>query len=92
MEPKETKAIFNRNLRLAMTLRDCSLYIRVGYASSGVDPSTIECKLGDLDFKSADKMDDWEDKENGLLKAAAYTRKIDEDLGCLVAKSSGTKK
>jgi inositol-pentakisphosphate 2-kinase len=92
MEPKETKAIFSRNLRLAMTLRDCSLYIRVGYTSSGVDPSTIDCKLGDLDFKSADKMDDWEDKENGLLKATAYTRKIDEDLGCLVAKSLGTKK
>jgi inositol-pentakisphosphate 2-kinase len=86
VKPKDVEAIFDHNLRLAMTLRDCSLYIRVGYTPSGVDTSTIDCKLGDLDFKSADKMDDWADKETWLLKAAAYTRETDEDLGCFFTK------
>jgi inositol-pentakisphosphate 2-kinase len=88
---KDMEAIYDYNLRLAMTLRDCSLYIRVGYSSFGADSVTTDCKLGDLDFKSADKMHDWADKEFALLKAAAYTREIHEDLGCMVAKSRLTK-
>jgi inositol-pentakisphosphate 2-kinase len=84
VKSKDVEALFDHNLRLAMTLRDCSLYIRVGYTSSGVDASTIDCKLGDLDFKSADKMDDWANKEKELLKSAAYIRKADKELDCLL--------
>jgi inositol-pentakisphosphate 2-kinase len=81
---QEVRDAFDRNLRLAMTLRDCSLFIRMKYSSAGADASTIECKLGDLDFKSADKMDDWLEKETELLKSNAYTRELKEDLGCLI--------
>lgn len=84
--PEEIRDIRDRNLRLAMTLRDCSLYIRIRYASSQVDPSSLECKLGDLDFKSHDKMDDWADKERELLEQGAYTRRS-ADLNCQLAKS-----
>jgi len=83
MYPKST---FDRNLRLAMTLRDCSLYITAHYAAVGTDTVEVDSKLGDLDFKSADKMDDWLSKEELLLRDAAYTRRIDEEFGCLIAK------
>ncbi|KAH8726536.1 inositol-pentakisphosphate 2-kinase-domain-containing protein [Phaeosphaeriaceae sp. PMI808] len=79
-----TRALFESNLRLAMTLRDCSLYIKVKYSSSGVENFKLDCKLGDLDFKSADKLDDWADKESQLLADEAYTRKIDADFGCII--------
>jgi inositol-pentakisphosphate 2-kinase len=81
---QEIRDACDHNLRLAMTLRDCSLYMRIRYTSSGVDPSNIECKLGDLDFKSVDKMDDWADKERELLDSGAYTRQITEDIDCLI--------
>ncbi|KAK7191988.1 hypothetical protein DPSP01_003860 [Paraphaeosphaeria sporulosa] len=56
-------------LRLAMTLRDCSLFIRIPWA----DPNApIEAKLGDLDFKSRGKKQDWSMKEEGLLHGGWY--------------------
>jgi inositol-pentakisphosphate 2-kinase len=66
--PRDT---FDHNLRLAMTLRDCSMYINIRYEN--VDALEVVCKLGDLDFKSADKMDDWAGKERELLASDAYT-------------------
>ncbi|KAF1919390.1 inositol-pentakisphosphate 2-kinase-domain-containing protein [Ampelomyces quisqualis] len=81
---QETRHAFDHNLRLAMTLRDCSLYLRIGYNSSGVIPGTIDCKLGDLDFKSADKIEDWAIKERELLESGAYTRRTNDDPGCLI--------
>lgn len=66
-----SKDVFDHNLRLAMTLRDCSMYINVRYQN--VDAPEIICKLGDLDFKSADKMEDWAEKEQELLASGAYT-------------------
>jgi inositol-pentakisphosphate 2-kinase len=82
---QEIRDVFDSNLRLAMTLRDCSLFIRIQYNSAGADASSIECKLGDLDFKSADKIDDWLEKENELLKSDAYTRGVAADLGCRIS-------
>ena len=68
---------YERNLRLAMTLRDCSMFIKAVYRTrspkSSLDKPMIDCKLGDLDFKSIDKKEDWWTKENGLLVADAYT-------------------
>jgi inositol-pentakisphosphate 2-kinase len=75
---------FDHNLRLAMTLRDCSMYITAHYTASGNDTVVVDSKLGDLDFKSADKIDDWMSKEKELLEAGAYTRTVDPDLGCLL--------
>ncbi|KAH5361145.1 inositol-pentakisphosphate 2-kinase [Parastagonospora nodorum] len=83
-QKKELHNMFEHNVRLAMTLRDCSLYIRIAYSKDGAVPSSIECKLGDLDFKSADKMDDWAAKETELIESGSYTREIKEDLGCLI--------
>jgi inositol-pentakisphosphate 2-kinase len=64
-------ASFDYNLRLAMTLRDCSLFIKIAYNTA--DVVGIESKLGDLDFKSAEKIVDWMDKERQLLQDGAYT-------------------
>lgn len=63
-------------LPIAMTLRDCSLYIRAVYNRSGSASSQrplIEAKLGDLDFKSPAKRKDWEAKEQRLRKEGWYT-------------------
>lgn len=84
---KELYSLFEHNLRLAMTLRDCSMFIRVGYSKDGVDPKSIDCKLGDLDFKSADKMDDWAAKETELLEKDAYTREEEDGPDCFHARS-----
>jgi inositol-pentakisphosphate 2-kinase len=77
------KSQYERNLRLAMTLRDCSMFIKAVYRTRSPDLSLdqpiIDCKLGDLDFKSIDKRDDWWTKENGLLVAGAYTLRAKDD-------------
>ncbi|KAI2481898.1 inositol-pentakisphosphate 2-kinase [Pyrenophora tritici-repentis] len=66
-------ALFEHNLRLAMTLRDCSLFIKMSYSPKGL--VSIESKLGDLDFKSAVKMVDWSEKERQLLDEGSYVVK-----------------
>lgn len=69
-------------LRLAMTLRDCSLFIKVPYA----DPTApVEAKLGDLDFKSHGKIDDWVAKERTLLDGGWYMTKTEGLEGCAIA-------
>ncbi|KAF2727338.1 hypothetical protein EJ04DRAFT_517304 [Polyplosphaeria fusca] len=70
-----TNESLDRDLRLAMTLRDCSLYVRVHYEGENV--VKVESKLGDLDFKSANKMDDWWLKEQQLINGEWY-KKIGE--------------
>jgi inositol-pentakisphosphate 2-kinase len=84
------KDTFDRNLRLAMTLRDCSMYITARYVSATKDRYgncpvvfDVDSKLGDLDFKSADKISDWLAKEKELLDCEAYTKDVREDLGCV---------
>lgn len=91
----ELTATFDRNLRLAMTLRDCSVFLNVSYTADPEHPARlttkIECKLGDLDFKSIDKLNDWAEKENALLESGAYTKATDYDLGCLLSLRNGQK-
>lgn len=72
----------NFDLRAAMTLRDCSLFIKVEYDHITGTPSAITAKLGDLDFKSAEKTADWADKELRLLSDGMYTRDLRDDFGC----------
>ncbi|KAJ4356658.1 Inositol-pentakisphosphate 2-kinase [Didymosphaeria variabile] len=69
-------------LRLAMTLRDCSLFIRIPWADQ---TAPIEAKLGDLDFKSAGKMGDWTEKEEGLLHGGWYVDLESEMEECWIA-------
>ena len=90
--PKENpNATFDRNLRLAMTLRDCSLFLTVTYNGGLEDfgPVTVTSVLGDLDFKSADKIDDWLSKEKELESINAYTKKVEGNLGCVLNKTKG---
>ncbi|KAL1606334.1 Inositol-pentakisphosphate 2-kinase [Paraconiothyrium brasiliense] len=69
-------------LRLAMTLRDCSLFIRIPWADQ---TAPIEAKLGDLDFKSAGKMGDWLEKEEGLVHGGWYVDLKSEMEECWIA-------
>jgi inositol-pentakisphosphate 2-kinase len=78
--PQLDSVSFDHNLRLAMTLRDCSLFIKISYNTAGV--TGIESKLGDLDFKSAEKIVDWMDKEEQLLRNGSYTVGVKEGPAC----------
>ncbi|ORY12951.1 inositol-pentakisphosphate 2-kinase [Clohesyomyces aquaticus] len=80
------------NLRLAMTLRDCSLFVTARWhdksnsnSSEATPPPTptpgsksgtltveVESKLGDLDFKSPEKLEDWKEKERELVSQGWY--------------------
>ncbi|SMR50405.1 unnamed protein product [Zymoseptoria tritici ST99CH_3D1] len=54
------------NLCKAMTLRDCSLFVRRL-------KSTIEAKLGDLDLKQPEKIKKWKKVERDLIDGGWYT-------------------
>lgn len=49
----------------AMTLRDCTLFVRAG-------PAGIEARLGDLDFKQPEKLARWRDVERKLIDEGWY--------------------
>ncbi|KAF2847418.1 hypothetical protein T440DRAFT_197014 [Plenodomus tracheiphilus IPT5] len=87
-DPTETQNEINLNLRAAMTLRDCSLFIKVEYDPTTGTPQKITSKLGDLDFKSAEKTTDWAHKEKRLKKEHAYTKTLQDDFGCWVPRMS----
>lgn len=78
---------FDHNLRLAMTLRDCSLFLNVSYNKTN-EPNSINIisKLADLDFKSAEKIPDWAEKEGILHKEGMYTKKSKDDVDCWLAR------
>ena len=66
---------------LAMTLRDCSLYVQVHWSEDG----TIESRLGDLDPKVAKggKLEQWRETERTLIKENWY---CGEDKTCLLSR------
>ncbi|KAF2179343.1 hypothetical protein K469DRAFT_716345 [Zopfia rhizophila CBS 207.26] len=74
-------------LRLAMTLRDCSMFVKVYYSRQTI---AVESKLGDLDFKSVEKVPGWIEKEKRLVEGGFYMGK-EGDAGmnasecCLIA-------
>ena len=73
------KSLPDHSRRMAMTLRDCSMYIRVWPKPE--DPKEerkIECFLGDLDFKHEDKLPDWRRKERDLRTRGWFTGKENE--------------
>lgn len=74
---------FVYDLRLAMTLRDCSLFVVVP-----VRDGEITSKLADLDFKSAEKVDDWREKEAALVDGGWYTKDPEAHDVCLLALGS----
>lgn len=68
------------DLRLAMTLRDCSLFVVVPLYNDDVTS-----KLADLDFKSAEKIDDWREKEAILVDEGWYVKDPEAHDVCLLA-------
>ncbi|KAL0931912.1 inositol-pentakisphosphate 2-kinase [Colletotrichum truncatum] len=67
--------IDDANFCMAMTLRDCSLFVRYCEGQDGkVVKESFEAKLADLDWKNAAwKFDDWQDKERALVEEGWYT-------------------
>lgn len=80
MHPKD---VFDRNSRLAMTLRDCSWFIMIPFAAN----TPITSKLGDLDFKSGEKLTDWADKEVMLLQSEMYTKDAADSPECWLGRT-----
>jgi inositol-pentakisphosphate 2-kinase len=79
---------FVHNLRLAMTLRDCSMFIVVPYTSDGGSLPPIVSKLADLDFKSAGKISDWAEKETDLIDGEWYTKDPEKHNVCWLLKQA----
>ncbi|KAH6643702.1 inositol-pentakisphosphate 2-kinase-domain-containing protein [Boeremia exigua] len=71
---------FVYDIRLAMTLRDCSLFVVVPLSGG-----EITSKLADLDFKSAEKIDDWREKEATLVDEGWYVKSPEAHDVCLLA-------
>lgn len=65
------------DLAKAMTLRDCTLFLRLRGGQ-------VTAKLGDLDLKSTDKISGWADVENSLIDGGWYTE-ADKDELCMLA-------
>ncbi|MCJ1311727.1 Inositol-pentakisphosphate 2-kinase [Agyrium rufum] len=63
------------NIRLAMTLRDCTLFLKIRRDSGKV----LEARLGDLDLKSSKKLAHWKAVERQLIDSGWYSR-APEDL------------
>jgi inositol-pentakisphosphate 2-kinase len=61
----------NENFRAAMTLRDCTVFVR--FPADAADDHLIEARIGDLDLKSPDKSQYWKDMENALIDEGWYT-------------------
>ncbi|KAJ6263141.1 hypothetical protein Dda_1701 [Drechslerella dactyloides] len=83
-----TTAKIGEDICTAMSLRDCTVYVRVWVkpktSGSGVDIH-IECKVGDLDMKTGEggKGVYWREVEKRLLRGDWYTgRGILEGPGC----------
>ncbi|QSZ31368.1 hypothetical protein DSL72_000933 [Monilinia vaccinii-corymbosi] len=70
-----TSGVATHELCVAMTLRDCSLYIRMDK-----NHQVIEARLGDLDYKSANKYPSWRKKQQELIDEGWYCGEESKDL------------
>jgi inositol-pentakisphosphate 2-kinase len=61
----------DKAFRTAMTLRDCTVFLRLPNDRD----YPIEARLGDLDLKSAGKVDYWRKTEQELIDGGWYTAK-----------------
>ncbi|RVD85574.1 uncharacterized protein DFL_003892 [Arthrobotrys flagrans] len=86
-----TTAKIGEDICTAMSLRDCTVYVRIwvkakscGGSGSGIDVH-VECKVGDLDMKTGEggKGVYWRDVEKRLLRGDWYTgRGMIDGPGC----------
>ncbi|KAK4179263.1 putative inositol-pentakisphosphate 2-kinase [Triangularia setosa] len=78
------------NLELAMTLRDCSLFLRISSPEEGPGKVRVDAKLADLDKKNAaKKKHHWEWLERNLVEGGFYGGKETprEKTYCLLERS-----
>lgn len=59
------------NLQVAMTLRDCTVFVRFP-DDSAHDDWAIEARIGDLDLKSTRKLEYWQTLERALITEGWY--------------------
>lgn len=67
------------DLRVAMTLRDCSVYVTIPHN----EEEDITARLGDLDLKSPLKLETWRKKEQELIDGGWYAGRGGENVHCL---------
>lgn len=90
-------------LRIAMTLRDCTVFVRMddnvvgrdGVLGDGKDMGEgIEARIGDLDLKSPAKAEYWRSVEMGLIAEGWYEGMEEEvqPVSCLVDRMRGKEK
>lgn len=58
----------NKHFLIAMTLRDCSVFLRFHF-----DTKQLEARIGDLDLKSPLKKNEWQRCESELINEGWYT-------------------
>lgn len=75
----------DENLLIAMTLRDCNVYIK--FPKIFLKNERLEAKIGDLDLKSGKKVGYWKGWEEKLSKEGWYTGEEVEkqELSCTLA-------
>jgi len=79
------RGIQDDEFRLAMTLRDCSVFLRIMHRPGG--QTKVVAKIADLDKKnSTAKMDWWRKTELDLVHSGAYTAeyRLDAEKGMAV--------
>ncbi|CAG8976767.1 hypothetical protein HYALB_00008425 [Hymenoscyphus albidus] len=60
----------DEKFRLAMTLRDCTVFLK--YPSNGRGDGKVEARIGDLDLKSSGKAEYWRTTERDLINEGWY--------------------
>ena len=73
----------NLTLPLAMTLRDCTLFMKI----PNDENKPIEARFGDLDVKSIRKVPEWRRKERELIDGGWYTRGLPIHQNCLLSQT-----
>ena len=75
----------DEKLLAAMTLRDCTVFVKV----TDADPREWEARIGDLDLKSRDKIGYWRGVERDLIEEGWYKgSERDEDRQPIVCRLS----
>ena len=74
----------SEELRVAMTVRDCSVFVRLGgstieWGGRGGEESDgeVEARIGDLDVKSPEKLEYWKETERVLVEEGWYGGRVE---------------
>lgn len=70
----------SEELRVAMTVRDCSVFVRLGGGDGKGDEEgdgEVEARIGDLDVKSPEKLGYWKETERVLVEEGWYAGRVE---------------